>query len=218
MSNTSVPAAATGLPAVTTRRRALASLAGLGAALSLPKVAKAAAGLEASDVVLIAHAAMVEDMASRYHIALTRWVDLTTKLEAAQPARPDKPAFEARFEGYYGADGELTGITMKPQTASDAAAREGYKVAYEAWQQACADHAESMGVNATEGLVDDLQGALADVVDDLTSMAATTPAGLAAKARAALALDPHHDLSMDDVEQALFVSLAQDVVSIGGAA
>ncbi len=75
-----------------------------------------------------------------------------------------------------------------------------------------------MGVDAAEGLVDDLQGALADVVDDLTSMAATTLAGLAAKARAAIALDPYHDLSMDEREQALFMSLARDVVAIGGIA
>lgn len=216
MTNT-VSTAATGLPAVTTRRRALASLAGFGVALSLPKVAQAA-GLDAPDAVLITHSAMVEDISARYHTALTRWGDLNTEAEAARPSRPDKPDFEAGAEPHYGADGGLISVTLKPWSASDAAARAHYKAAYEAWEQACADHAESMGVDAAEGLVDDLQGALADVVDDLTSMAATTPAGLAAKARAALALDPYRDLSMDQHGQALFVSLAQDVVLIGGAA
>lgn len=211
-------AAAPGLPATTTRRAALASLAGVGAALGFPRVAKAAAALEAPDAVLIAHAAMVEDMCARYHTALTRWGDLTTEAEAAMPSRPDKPTFETGVESHFRADGVLVNVTLKPQTASDIAARAHYKAVYDAWEQACADQAERMGVNAAEGLVDDLQSALADVVDDLTAMAATTPAGLAAKARAALALDPHQDCSMDEREQALFVSLARDALAIGGAA
>ena len=208
-----------GLPAVSTRRRALASLAGFGAALSFPKVAKATAVLDAPDAVLIAHAAMVEEMASRYHVALTRWVDLTKKAEAACPRGPEKPKCDVTYvKVNRREDGSVLSMELSPIDPAERLADEQHKIAREALKQARADIMESMGVGEAEGLVDDLRDALADVVDDLTSMTATTPASLAAKARAALALDPHHDLFMDEHEQALFVSLAQDVVSIGGAA
>lgn len=195
-------AAATGLPA-TTRRRALASLAGFGVVLSLPKVAKAAAGLDAPDAVLIAHASMVEDMANKAHAAMTRTCDLENEVERLMPiaSRPD--------------DGMSTRLPVDPAAAR---AVQEQQDAYAAWEAEREAVRERIGVEAANELSGDLLAALRDVVADLTPMAATTLAGLAAKARAALALDPHQDLSMDEGEQALFVSLALDAAAIGGAA
>lgn len=217
-----VSAAATGLPATTTRRRALVSLAGFGAALSLPKVAKAASlTVGHPDAVLIAHASMVEEMAIRSNLAWARYGDLDTKTERLQMPRPqmiqqnDGSPIETLERG---ADGLVSVVRFKPVDPADALKRKKHEAAVAEWERTCEALKENTGYNAAEELASDLSAALSDAVEDLASMVATTPAGPAAKARAAMAVHPGPDCLMDEREQKLFASVVRDVLAIGGAA
>lgn len=216
-----ISAAATALPAVTTRRAALASLAGVGAALSFPKVAKAATGSDHPDAVLIAHAAMVEQMAARAYAAITRTCDLDSELDRLKPldSRPDSPeplqTSEISVEKL--PDGLMI-VRSTPISINPAAARavREQQEALDAWEAERDAISERLGVEAAGELHGDLYAALEDVVRDLTPMVPTSMAGVVAKARAAVALDPDGDNSFNDWEDELRSSVLRDVMMIGG--
>lgn len=222
MPNARVLAAAGGLPSVTTRRRALTSLAGFGAALSLPKATRAASlAVAHPDAVLIAHACMVEEMIARCNAAFDRQYALDDSLNKLKPPRPQKVEMDGTSPVEtveHAPDGTVLSIRFSPVDPAAVEAREQHEAAVAAWEAACESLREDVGFNAAEGLADDLYQVLQAAVVDLTPMTPSRLAGLNAKARVAVALDPKGYFALNGWENALIASVARDAAAIGGAA
>ena len=211
-----ISAAAEGLP---TRRRALATLAAAGAAVSLPRLAKADAS---PDALLIAFAAQVEALGAVCAAAMFRFCELDDEFDKTDiGTRPPQPKSAKRDSVVRedGPDGSMTLrlVPIEPDPAEIERERQETE-AWAAWETKRDELHERLGLPAAEKVYDDARDHFGDAIEKLTPMEPTTLTGLAAKARAALLIDPDGTDNLDDQEKALWASVLRAVVTIGGAA
>lgn len=209
-------------PALPTRRAALATLAGAGTALALPKGAKAADLTTSSDAALIAQVAKVEALAKRERLAIDRRCALEGVAEGLHPKRPVKRSVvdgpDIRVEKTL--DGGTIIYAPPPSTYSDAnVAAAEHATAVKAHEAECEAIDQRCGLHAANRLYDRIERRLSEAGATLAAMTPTTREGVAAKARGCLAaLVAYEDAWWPEWMDDLMRSTLRDVVAIGGVA
>lgn len=216
-----ISAAATGLPAITTSRRTiLTGLAVLPVAAAPAAMTSALAG---PDAALIARAASVEALAIRRNETIAHACRLENESEelvpiATRPPEPDSvPGFDTTIERFE--DGSLV-LRQRPLALNPAAvlAAQRQEETRKGWEGEREATGRRIGLNAAHEVHSEAYRRLETAVRDFTPMTPSTIAGLAAKARVAVLLDPHNDFTLNDWEFALRAAVLRDVVRIGGVA
>lgn len=204
------------------RRRFLAGLSAAPAAVAaatLPHVVMTHSGpvVTLGDDALIAQAALLVRLEKLHTAAHRRWRRREEAVDALMPGCPIKPVTTNPWVFIHhtiepGSDlvEAFEGTCRKPLPEEVEATRRHAEVVA-AREAEKARLSAAHGVDAAEALVDRLWGRLEDATADLEGMQAATPAGLAAKASAVLALD-----SFGGWAHALVRSLAADALALGG--
>ncbi len=220
MTNATTRANATGLPS---RRRILATLAGVGTALALPVAVQAAIPADSPDAALIALAGRVETLVAREQAAGVRYCDANHAADQMIRHRPKAPR-EEDFPSLVTMEEALDGtkiVRVPPKNAYAArdAAKAEYAAAVDAWE------AEREAVEAKHGepaagrLWNRTQQRLFRAAQDLEAMTSTTHEGVVAKAKASVAvLATAYDTDPEEWMVELMASTLRDVVAIGGVA